>query len=180
MIHTPWLVEAPSAPEMFGTETLAMLRSSTATKLASASSTPAAQRAPPVSGSPRVFACEVAMANGPSGSAAGGDLGVHRHADPQGMGGEVTRIDGDPNRQALDHLDPVAGGVLRGDHREGRAGAAGDTDHRAAVLHRAAVEVGGQLHRLARPDLAQLLLLEVGVHIGLAHGHDAHQRLTHL
>src|SRR4051794_27956348 len=127
MIQMPWLVDAPKAPEMFGTETLAMLRSSTATKLARARSTPAAQSAPPVRGAPlTLLACAgwapwgaevawVAMAGGPCGLAAGGDLGAHRHADPERMGLEVAGVDGDADRQALDNLDPVARGVLGGD-----------------------------------------------------------------
>ena len=46
------------------------------------------------------------------------------------MAGEFGRVEGDAHRQALHHLDPVAGGVLRRDQGEGRAGAAGEADTR--------------------------------------------------
>ena len=53
---------------------------------------------------------------------------------------------------ALHHLDPVAGGVLRRDDGEGRAGAAANAFDPAMEHHVAAIEIGGQRHRLAGPD----------------------------
>ncbi len=76
-----------------------------------------------------------------------------------GCAASSLRIEGDAHRQALDHLDPVAGGVLGRDDREGRAGAAAESPTtRAVELHALAVEVAGQGHRLAEADLAQLRL----------------------
>ncbi len=49
MTQVPSLADTPRPPAMFGTETLAMVVSSTTMKLASASTMPAAQSIPPVS-----------------------------------------------------------------------------------------------------------------------------------
>ena len=64
-------------------------------------------------------------------------VGVHRQADAQRMlrpapcGSSAMRTG-----QALHHLDPVAGGVLGRDQGEGRAGAAGQADDLAVVTSR--------------------------------------------
>ena len=50
MTHVPWLPEMPRLPAMCGTETLAMVVSSTTMKLVSASTAPARMRRNPVSG----------------------------------------------------------------------------------------------------------------------------------
>ena len=80
-----------------------------------------------------------------------------------GCCGQLLRIERDAHRHALHHLDPVAGGVLRRQQREGRAGAGAQADHLAVVLDVAAVDVGMQRHRLADAHAAQLHFLEVGV-----------------
>ena len=49
----------------------------------------------------------------------------------------------DANRHALHHLDPVTGGVLRRQQREGAACAGRQALHLAVVDHLAAVEIAG-------------------------------------
>ena len=70
-------------------------------------------------------------------------------ADAQRMRGELLRVERDAHRHALHDLDPVAGRVLRRQQRERRAGARAEADDLAVVLDLAAVQVGGQRHRLA-------------------------------
>jgi hypothetical protein len=86
------------------------------------------------------------------------------------------RVERDAHRHPLHHLDPVAGGVLRRQQRERRAGADAEAGDRALVFDLLAVDVGGQLHRLADADLAQLHFLEVGVDPDLVQRDDGHQR----
>ena len=70
------------------------------------------------------------------------DLGVHRQADAQRIGLELLGVERDAHRHALHHLDPVAGGVLRRQQREGGAGADAEAGDRAVVLDLLAVDVG--------------------------------------
>src|SRR5439155_24170669 len=100
---------------MVGTETLAMVMSSTTMKLPTASRKPARIRAPPRSGTGSLATYDAATAV-LRGSAVGVDVDVHRQADAEGAPGELSGIEGDAHGQALDNLDPVAGGVLRRDH----------------------------------------------------------------
>ena len=104
------------------------------------------------------------------------DLGLHRQADPQRMGGELLRIERDAHRHALHHLDPVAGGVLRRQQRERGAGAGAEALDRAVVVDLLAVDVGLELDRLADAQLAQLAFLEVGVDPDLVERDHRHQR----
>src|SRR5690606_9546391 len=71
------------------------------------------------------------------------DFHVHGQPDAQGVLGELLRIQGDAHRHALHDLDPVTGGVLRGQQGERAAGAGVQADHRAVVDDRAAVHVRG-------------------------------------
>src|SRR5690606_36349251 len=117
MTQVPWAGDTARAPAMCGTDTLAMVVSSTTMKLASASSTAAVISRVPCSGSGTARARpDIAFA-----SAADVDVGGHRHADPQGVLLQLLGIEGDAHRHALDHLDPVAGGFLRRDQGERRA-----------------------------------------------------------
>ena len=68
-------------------------------------------------------------------AAAGVDLdgGAHARAQPAQV---LARLELDPQRHALHDLDPVAGGVLRREDGELRAGAGADGRDRAAPLPR--------------------------------------------
>src|SRR5512143_3220541 len=73
-----------------------------------------------------------------------------RRADAQRVLG-IGRGEPDAHRHALGDLHPVAGGVLRRQQREGRAGAAADALHRALeMLSR--VHVDADVHVLAGMD----------------------------
>ena len=104
------------------------------------------------------------------------DLDVHRQADAQRMRRQLLRIERDPHRHALHHLDPVAGGVLRRQQREGGAGADAQPGHLAVVLDLLAVGIGDQRRRLADAQLPELDFLEVGVDPQLVERHQRHQR----
>jgi hypothetical protein len=99
-----------------------------------------------------------------------------RQADAQRMRGQFLRIERDPHRHALHHLDPVAAGVLRRQQREGAAGAGRQAHHLAVEDHLAAVDVGLDGGRLADADVAQFRFLEVGVDPQLVQRHDRQQR----
>src|SRR5690349_13850012 len=62
------------------------------------------------------------------------DLDGRAHADPERWGalGALHRA---AQRDALHHLDPVAGGVLRRQHGELGAGRRGERGHLAGALH---------------------------------------------
>src|SRR5581483_4507724 len=152
--QVPWLELMPSAPEMVGTETLAIVMSSTAMKFAVARTIAAAQSIPPFRG----WFMSVRL---------GVDGDHHRQADLQRVRGKLALVERNAHRHALHHLDPVAGGVLRRDGREGRAGAAGKAGDHAAVAHLAAIEVGGHFRRLADTHMVELSFLEVGIHVHL-------------
>ena len=100
----------------------------------------------------------------------------HRQAHAQGVLLQLLGVQLDPHGHALHHLDPVAGGVLR--RQQGRGGAGGNAQAAdfAVIHHLVAIGVGGQAHRLADADAAQLAFLEVGVHPHLAQRHHRHQR----
>src|SRR6516164_5772052 len=101
---------------MVGTETLAIVVSSTTRKLPRPISRAAASSFPPVSG-PAVATAGAAAASGemdveavmaPSPSlAADINVGGHRKTDLQRVGGELPGIEGDADGQPLHDLDPV-------------------------------------------------------------------------
>src|SRR4030095_3816607 len=75
----------------------------------------------------------------------------------------------------LDDLDPVAGGILCGDQREGRSSATREAHHLSVEDNVLAIEVGRQLDRLAGLYLLELHFLEVGVDVGGLDRNDGHQ-----
>src|SRR5438034_11429269 len=83
------------------------------------------------------------------------------HARAQRVGiAELAGVEADLHGEALDHLHPVARGVLGGQQREARARARGERVHRAA---KDAVGEGvhADLGAHAGPDAGELRLLEV-------------------
>src|SRR5262245_29737205 len=121
MTQVPWLELMPSAPAMLGTDTLAMVMSSTAMKFAPARTIASSHSIAPFRGaSPdRAFSIAVITLSRsvyPSARVgAGVDRGFHAQAHLQRILRELLGIQLDAHRHALDHLDPVARGVLRGD-----------------------------------------------------------------
>src|SRR5271165_342319 len=177
MTQVPCVEETPREPAMVGTETLAIVVSSTTRKLPSPMRIAAINSLPPVSGrAPCAPACEVNVVmtffllkdrwdgSRPEESARHVDVGVHGEPDLQRVGGELLRVEGDAHRQPLDDLDPVPGGVLRRNDRQRGAGAAREADDPPVVDDVVAVEVARQLGGLAGADLGELNFLEVGVH----------------
>src|SRR5579864_8564774 len=94
------------------------------------------------------------------------------------MPGKLPWIERDPDRQALNDLDPVAGRILCRDQCESRAGAPGKAHDPPVKKDFAPVEIAGELDRLARMDTGQLALLEVGLDIDRAHGNESHHRIA--
>src|SRR5450631_3036851 len=187
MTQVPWLGETASPPAMFGTETLVIVMSSTTTKLEMASRLPAIHNGVPLIGenSPLCAFCAPAVSvvmamSGRASAPRGVNDGGHRQAHAQWMRAQLLRIKRDSDRQALYHLDPVAGGILRRDERKSRAGAATDAHDFAVIFDGATVEVGGQYRRFADMDVAQLRLFIVGAHVQRCNRHDGHQRLAGL
>ena len=84
----------------------------------------------------------------------------------------------DSNRQALNDLDEVAGGVLGRQECEGLAGAHGETGDPAVEFALAAVHVDLAAHPLADSEFGELGLFEVGVDPDLGERPDGHQVLT--
>src|SRR5262245_2425866 len=125
MTQVPWLELMPNAPAMFGTDTLAMVMSSTATKLAPARTMAASHSKEPLRGplpasafssSVISFSPEkIGYAVGSATVAAGVDGGFHRQAHLQWIGSQLACIQLNAHGHALHHLDPVARGVLRRD-----------------------------------------------------------------
>ena len=106
---------------------------------------------------------------------------VGGHAEAQrlvvGKGGQ----EGDLHRDALHHLDPVAGGVLRRQQREGRTGAGHDGIHPALKLGaRIGIHLDGG--GLAEIDVGEFGFLVVGLDPKLlgCQGHQHHQGLARL
>ena len=93
---------------------------------------------------------------------------------------EFLRVKPDADRQALHHLDPVAGGVLRRDGRKSCPRACGKAFHHALITNRTAIKIGIKLDLLADPHLAQLDFLEVGVDVHFLHRHHGQQRHSRL
>src|SRR5215469_18134542 len=94
MIQVPWLALMPRPPAIFGTDTLAMVMSSTAMKLALASSTAVSHRAAPRSGASMVGCADGCVDMALPSIGLGDDLvddladvdgRGHRQADPQRM-----------------------------------------------------------------------------------------------
>src|SRR5262249_4352273 len=161
----------PRLPAMLGTETLAIVMSSTAMKFAAASTMAAVHSMPPCRGASAPWAvfewADIVWAPGVrvawglarvwcrSVRGAGVDRCRHRQPHLQRAFGEFGSVELDAHRHALHHLDPVAGGVLRRDRGECRAGAARQAGHGSVVRDLAAIEVGDHLRRLANTHAVQ-------------------------
>src|SRR5581483_7236304 len=87
------------------------------------------------------------------------DLGLHRHPRPQFVPSEFTRFKNNLHRDSLNHLDIVAGCVLRGKQAEARATRARNTVDVTAVF--TAISVHVNIHRLSGAHTTQLVFLEV-------------------
>src|SRR6185369_5918808 len=118
MIQVPWSSVIPRLPAMCGTETLAMVRSRITMKLLSAMTSPARNCRRGESGQgfageapPTLAAVSGEVAIGLAAGQIDLDLGGQTHA--QRVRSQFLGVERDPDRQALDHLDPVAGRILR-------------------------------------------------------------------
>src|SRR5688572_15673035 len=188
---------------MVGTETLAIVTSSTARKLAMARRIPIPHSDMPERGAARGWApgpmLEADMlaflpGGGParsgrpapdpvlslSGSAAGVDGRGHRQPDAERVAAQLGGVEADAHGDALHHLDPVAGRILGRDQGEGGACAAAEPGDAAVEDHVLAVEIGMELDRLVDADLGQLAFLEIGVDISVLHRDHAHQGAARL
>ena len=76
---------------------------------------------------------------------------------------QLLRIQTDAHRQTLHDLDPVARGILRRQYRERTAGARSQAQHPAVEVHPRAVHVDRHIRALADAQVAELVLLEVGI-----------------
>src|SRR6185312_4354958 len=166
MAQVPSLTDTAMLPAIWGTETLTMVMSSTAMKLAIARTPMAATNASPVSGAgpALVLIASAAMVRLLVRKT---NLGRHRQAHAQRMLFQFLGIERDAHGKTLHHLDPIAGGVLRRDQREGRAGAAAQTHDMTVEDDIGPIKVGRQRHVLTRAHAFELAFLEIGVDIGL-------------
>src|SRR5579863_869399 len=128
---------------MVGTETLAMVVSSTTRKLPSPINRAAAINGLPVrglAGAAAGFAIAMALMTlalfGLTGNV---DVGVHGKPDAEGIGGKLLGVQRNAHGQPLHHLDPIARRVLRRNDGKRRACAAGETRHPAVIDHLIAV-----------------------------------------
>src|SRR5262245_22316556 len=124
MTQVPSLLLMPRLPAMLGTDTLAIVMSTTARKLAAAWTMAASQSMPPCSGASARAGVGVAadmmvvLVSRSVRRVARVDRRGHRQPDLQRARGEFGGIELDAHRHALHHLDPVSGGVLRWNGRE--------------------------------------------------------------
>ena len=79
----------------------------------------------------------------------------HRQADLQRMRCKFGRVERDAHRHALHHLDPVAGGVLRGNRRERASPCRRRGPRRRRGRSSAAVEIRSHFDRLADAHAAR-------------------------
>src|SRR5690349_15916865 len=157
----------PSEPAMLGTDTLAMVMSSTAMKFAPARTMATSHSNAPLRGASPASAFSIAVIAFSRSNYRSTRVGAridgrfHRQPDLQRLLREFGRIQLDAHRHALDHLDPVARGVLRRNRGERRARTARQTHDPAVIRHRPAVQVRLHFHRLADAHALELALLEV-------------------
>src|SRR5690242_6281609 len=91
------------------------------------------------------------------------------------MGLQFARVELDANGHALHDLDPVAGGVLRGQRSEGGARPGFETFDRAVEDDAVAIQIGPQRHCLAGMHPFELGLLEVRIDPYAIERHDFEQ-----
>jgi len=106
---------------------------------------------------------------------AGVDVDHHAHARAQQMR-DIAFVEGDAHRHALHHLDPIAGGVLRRQDRELRAGAGADRNDRAleGVVGEAVDRDG---HLLPDAQIGDVGFLRIGLDPGImVVDHAQHRR----
>src|SRR5690242_19289494 len=134
MTQVPWLLLIPRLPAIFGTETFAIVMSSTAMKFAAASTMAAIHSMPSCKGE---FRCNgfswLDMTVTSAFVVACIDRGRHRESDLQGVRHELPGIKLNAHGYPLHHLDPIACGVLRGDGRESRSGPTRKSRHHAVI-----------------------------------------------
>src|SRR5437870_458776 len=100
---------------MVGIETLAMVESSTCMKVPSARAMEVTASSSPVIGAGMAGADPGLDMAGCLLAAGDVDRGLHGKAHAQGVARQLLRVEVDAHGQALHDLDPIAGGVLRGD-----------------------------------------------------------------
>ena len=84
------------------------------------------------------------------------------------------RVDGEAHRQALHHLDPIAGGIFRRQQGETRTGAwAGAFDLAGEFFAR--IGIDRKFRRLSGMDVAQVGFLEIGFHPDVLVGNQREQ-----
>src|SRR6185503_14445606 len=113
MTQVPWLELMPKLPAMLGTDTLAMVMSSTAMKLAPARTMATSHNIAPLRGASPASAFSNAVITISLSSQwvsalvrTGVDGRFHRQAHLQRLGREFRGIQRDAHWYALDHLDP--------------------------------------------------------------------------
>src|SRR6266550_4371044 len=112
----------------------------------------------------------------------GAFVGVHRRIDRHAGAQQVLLRDilrhANPDRKPLHDLGEVAGGVVRRQQREHRAGRGRDAVDDARELA-VAIGVDRDRHRLAWTDALELRLLEVGVNKDVIERHHIAEPLPH-
>src|SRR5262245_1523950 len=102
-----------------------------------------------------------------------------RHPGPQQSFGILRGVEHDLHGDALDDFDEVAGGILRRQQAEARAGRAGDAVHFALELA-SAERVDFDFGALAWTHVPQLRLFEVRGHPHVIDLHEREERLARL
>src|ERR1700716_806031 len=121
---------------------------------------------------------EVGFAVGIGSAGAGIDGGIDRHPGAQQVLLRDILRHPDPNRTPLHDLGEIAGGVVRRQQPEHRAGRRRDAVDEACELAMA-IGVDRDRHRLARTDALELRLLEVGIDEDVIERHHIAEPLPH-
>src|ERR1700730_10942582 len=102
---------------------------------------------------------------------AGVNSGHDRHPRQQAIQQRLALVEGDPNRDALNHLGEIAGGVVGRQQRKLRSAGRGDSLD-AAVQPLAWESIDGHVDGLTRSYPGQLGLLVVGDDVDVRQRHD--------